>query len=286
MRTLTAVLLLFSMAATAQNPEQEPITALSYDYSSVYNSASASLTRHKAGFDYNIKQVTLSAGVSAYGIEYNNSGHTGAMAQNITSTYLSAGYDYTINSNWLATATFSPKLVSDFKGTGIKDVYPGFFAGFTYKPSAGSSTSLTFGAGYNGYFGKYRLMPIVNFKGNLTERASFNLGIPASWIAYKISATHSLKAFVASDGFYSRFTADTGALYPEAAKAIKSMEMVTINSGLEYAYHSGDEWTALVRAGYSIYNKLDVPLETGVPGIGFNNNLYLSAGFKYNLNFK
>lgn len=286
MRIVTAVLLLFSLAAIAQNPEPGHTGALTYDYSSMYNSTSAALTRHNAGFDYTVKKVALSAGVSAYGIDYNDTGYTATMPQNITSIYLSAGYNYGLSSNWSATATFTPKVVSDLKNTGIKDVYPGFFAGFTYKPSAGSTTSITFGAGYNGYFGKYRFMPVVNFKGNLTEKASFNLGIPASWIAYTFSDTHALKAFVTTDGFYSRFTTQTGSMYPDAAKALRTMEMVNINSGVEYGYHSGKEWTALVRTGYSLYNKLEVPNSTGNNSIGFNNNLYLSAGFTYNLNFK
>jgi hypothetical protein len=284
MRIIIIVLLLFCITAAAQ----EPAATLGYDYSSIYNSTSAGLTRHNADFSLNSKPVKVSAGVSVYSIDYNqeNAPYYSSAIQNITAIYTSATYNHTLNDNWAATVTFTPKVVSDLKKTGIKDVYPGFFAGFTYKPSEGKSTSLTFGAGYNGYFGKYRFMPVVNFSGNINDKASFNIGIPATWVSYKLSAAHSLKALVATDGFYSRFTVDeTNSIYNTTATT-HNLEMVNINSGLEYGYHSGTEWMALIRAGYSLYNKLSMPYSGGVSDIGFKNNLYISAGFKYNLNFK
>jgi hypothetical protein len=286
MRIATVLLLFLFNAGAAQTHEQR--AELYYDYSSIYNSTSASLTKHNMGVGYTANRISLLADVSLYGIDNNGSGneYASGLTRNITALSLSAGYTHALNSHWDATAAFSPKLVSDLKNTGMTDVYPGFFAGFTYKPSPEKTTRLTFGAGYNGYFGKYRFMPVVNYSGMLSHSAIFNLGIPASWVAYKLSDTHSLKALVTTDGVYSRISTTTDALYPVVNTTAAHLEMVTVNSGLEYVYHSGTEWAAVLRAGYSLYNKLTLPQETGSAGIGFNNNLYLSAGFKYNLNFK
>lgn len=274
-----AVLLFVACVATAQ----ETGSTLSYNYSSVYNKDASSLTQHNAGYKYDGGALALMAGVSAYGIDYGASEEiTTSSVQNITAIQAGIGYSHALTGTWKVTGEFTPELVSNLKDMGIKDLYPGFFAGFTYKPANGSETNLTFGAGYNGYFGKYRFMPVINYSDRLGGKMYFNLGIPATWVGYKFNDSHSLKAIVASGGFYSRITG-SDAVYIGNNTRAQAIEMINVNAGLEYGFASGREWTATVRTGYSLYNRLYIPYANNEHDLGFKENVYLSAGFKYNL---
>jgi hypothetical protein len=279
----TLALLLVALTGAAQ----ETANSLNYNYTSLYNAGATSLTRHDAGYTLQAGHFKYTAGIAAYALDYDMT-DTSVNTTNIKEiTTIKAGisYTHTIGTKWDAVADFTPQLTSNLKNTGIKDIYPGFFAGVKYKNEAGTS-SLTMGVGYQGYFGKFRFMPVVNYSGQLGKKLSFNLGIPSTWLAYKFNDVHVLKAVAYADSFYSRIQTNGSTVYemPETLK-ISALEMVTINTGLEYNYIAGKEWVGTLRTGYSIYNKLTIPGSGGYD-LGFNKNIYISAGFKYNLNFK
>ncbi|MFP9112637.1 DUF6268 family outer membrane beta-barrel protein [Flavobacterium sp. RHBU_3] len=276
-----AVLICITCLATAQ--AQETGSTLSYNYSSVYNKNASSLSKHKADYQYKKGNLGLIAGISAYGIDYgSNEDITTDGVKNITAIQAGITYSHPLSETWKVTGEFTPQLVSNMKDVGIKDLYPDFFAGFTYKPGNNSETTLTFGAGYKGYFGKYRFMPVINYAGKLANKVYFNLGIPATWVNYKFNDVHSLKAIVSSGGFYSRITGSEPVYIDNNTRA-QAIEMISINAGLEYSFASGKEWEATVRGGYSLYNKLYIPYANTEHDLGFKENIYLSAGFKYNL---
>lgn len=278
----TLALLLVALSGFAQ----ETANSLNYNYTSLYNAGATSLTRHEAGYNLEAGNFKYTAGVAAYGLDYDMA-DTEISTNNIkdiTTIKLGVTYSHNINTKWSAVAAFTPQLTSNLKNAGIKDIYPGFFTGVIYKNEAGT-TSLSIGVGYQGYFGKFRFMPIVNYSGQLTEKLAFNVGIPATWLAYKFNAVHTLKAVAYADSFYSRIeTGSTTQYEMPATIKISALEMVTINTGLEYNYTAGKEWMGTVRTGYSVYNKLTIPGSGGYD-LGFNKNIYISAGFKYNLNF-
>lgn len=267
---------------------QETANTLNYNYTSLYNAGATSLTRHEAGYTHSAGSFKYTAGIAAYGLDYDmeHNDFNTSNIQDITTIKAGITYTHALSSKWNGIAEFTPQLTSNLKNTTIKDLYPGFLAGVNYKNESGT-TSLTMGVGYQGYFGKYRFMPVVNYSGELGKGLTFNLGIPSSWLAYKIADAHTLKAVAYADSFYSRI-AGNNTLYDATRGTVKisRLEMVTINTGLEYNYTAGKEWVGIVRAGYSIYNKLTIPEGSGGHDLDFNKNIYISAGFKYNLNFK
>lgn len=287
-RIFAALLLLFVYTGYTQ----DITNSIKYDYSTIHNSGSTSLNKHFAEINYvqGIKKDTLvyTAGVSAYNVSYDMAAPvTTDNLQNVTALKLGITYLHSLGYNWQGVATFTPQLVSNFKSTGIQDVYPGFFIG-ARKTTGGSKTSvLTFGAGYNGYFGKYLFMPVANYYKQLNEKLSFNVGIPSTNITYKITPQHVVKAIAFADAFYSRLRGENF-IYsmPDTALKLKAIELLTLNGGLEYNYISGQNWTGTLKAGYSFYNKLTLSdTHNNNHDINFNNNMYLSVGFKYNLNF-
>ncbi|WP_116786905.1 DUF6268 family outer membrane beta-barrel protein [Flavobacterium psychrotrophum] len=266
---------------------QETVNSLNYDYTSLYNAGATSLTRHEAGYNLQAGSFTYTAGIAAYTFDYDmaDTNFSTNRIKDITTIKLGVAYTNAINTRWSAVANFTPQLTATLKNTEIKDIYPGFFAGIKYKNETGT-TALTMGVGYQGYFGKFRFMPIINYSGQLSTKLAFNVGIPATWLAYKFNDAHVLKAVAYADSFYSRIETGSATQYetPTTIK-ISGLEMVTINTGLEYNYNAGKEWVGTFRTGSSVYNKLTIPGSGGYD-LGFNKNIYISAGFKYNLNFK
>lgn len=286
MRILIAVLLFTCTRGFCQEPDAYT-SALHYDYGSLYGNSSAWLSRHNADYKYTDKNLSLNAGVSVYETDYNNTSAADARAASITSLYTNVAYNLPLGDHWGIMAEAAPKLISELKNSGIKDLYPGFYAGFTYNPEKKYGVHITLGAGYNGYFGKYRFMPMVNLSGALSEKLSYNIGLPNTWFGYRLSDSHTLKAFASADGFYSRIGGAENIFgYSTAQNGNRYLEMSTINTGVEYVFSSGTEWSARLKTGYSIYNKLRVYENGGHSDTTFNNNLYFSAGFTYNLNFK
>lgn len=278
----------FLLLATAVSA-QETGASLGYNYAALYNAEATSFTRHQADFsskEYTRGNSTLSynLGISAYSFDYdaNNPAYNSDGLKYISAVSAGVGYRYKVTDKWSAAATFTPKLISDFKNSGIQDIYPGFTAGAHYKSG---STTLEVGVGYQGYFGKYRFMPVINYAGKLGSHIAFNLGIPATWIEFKANATHAVKAMAYSEGFYSRISGSSTIVENGISSAIKAMELVTVNTALEYNYTSGADWVASIRGGYSIYNKLSLPLQYGDQSLNLNKNIFISAGFKYFLNF-
>jgi hypothetical protein len=124
---------------------QEPDTytsALHYDYSSLYGSSSAWLTRHNADYKYTGKNLSLNAGVSVYETDYNNTSSADARAASITSLYTNVTYNLQLGDNWGIKAEAAPKLISELKNSTIKDLYPGFYVGFTYNPEKSTACTL------------------------------------------------------------------------------------------------------------------------------------------------
>jgi len=285
-RLFAALLLL----VTGAGYSQEITNSFKYDYTTQHNSGSASFTRHFAQFNYTQhfaeSKLLYTAGVSLYNVESNRltTPFNGSTIEGITSLKVGVSYLFKIGGAWEGVASLTPELNTNFEGAGIKDVYPGFFVGVTKTTTGSSPSTLTMGVGYKGYFGKYRFMPIINYYKKVNEKISYNLGIPATEFAYKLGTRHTLKSIVFADAIYTKIGGDNyvnDGLQDNNATKINTLEMLTVNAGLEYNYLSADGWIGTLKTGYSFYNNLEV----NNTNINFNNSLYISIGFKYNLNF-
>jgi len=287
-RIFAALLLLFVYTGYTQ----DMTNSIKYDYSTIHNNGSTSVNKHFAEINYvqGLKNDTLvyTAGISAYNVSYDMAAPvTTNNLQHITALKLGITYLHNLGNSWKGMATFTPQVVSNFKSTGIQDVYPGFFIGARKTIGGSKASVLTFGGGYNGYFGKYLFMPVANYYKKLNEKLSFNVGIPSTDVTYKITTQHVVKAIAFADAFYSKLRGENF-MYstPNVGLKLKAIEMLTLNGGLEYNYISAQNWIGTLRAGYSFYNKLTLnDSHNNDHDINFNNNMYLSVGFKYNLNF-
>jgi len=291
LKWVTALVLFYTCAGYTQ----ETTNALDYNYTSLYNAASASLSSHTAGItlkqDLTKGSLTYTAGVAAWNIDYKMTGNdfNTANLENITIVKLGIAYRYKLDDDWDGIAEFTPQFTSNFKNSSLKDLYPGFMVGLRQTTTGEKASELTIALGYKGYFGKFMLMPIINYHQRVNKKLSYTLGIPTIDLAYAITNTHVLKAVVFADAFYSK-TGGANYIYDAGQDTnitISGLEMVNVTAGLEYNYLSQANWTGSIKAGYSFYNtlKLETPGGTNI-NKDLNNNIYISAGFKYNLNFK
>jgi len=289
-KLFAALLLLVTDASYTQ----EITNSFKYDYTTLHNSGSTSVARHFAEFNFTqhlqSSSLLYSAGVSNYSIQNDAliTPFNGNTLEGVTSFKAGITYTFILNDKWKGIAAFTPELNTNFKVTSIKDLYPGFFAGASKATSGESPSTLTVGVGYKGYFGKFRFMPVINYSKKINEKISYNLGIPATEFAYRFNIKHTLKSVVFADAIYTRIGGEDyifDALQNTDVK-ISKLEMLSLNAGLEYNYLSADDWIANIKTGYSFYNSLTVSKQTGGDtNINFNNSLYISVGFKYNLNF-
>ncbi|TRW26399.1 hypothetical protein FMM05_03190 [Flavobacterium zepuense] len=289
-KLFAALLLLVTGAAYTQ----EITNSFKYDYTAMHNSGSTSVTRHFAEFNFtqHLQNSSLlyTAGVSNYTIQNNAliTPFNSSTLEGVTSIKAGITYMFPLSGNWKGVASFTPEVNTNFEGTSIKDLYPAFFVGVSKTTSGESPSTLTVGVGYKGYFGKFRFMPVINYSKKVNEKISYNLGIPATEFAYKFNTKHTLKSVVFADAIYTRIGGEDyifDALQNTDVK-ISKLEMLSLNAGLEYNYLSADDWIATIKGGYSFYNSLTVSKQTGGDtNVNFNNSLYISIGFKYNLNF-
>jgi hypothetical protein len=285
-RLFAAFLLLVACAGYSQ----EITNSFKYDYTTLQNSGSTSVTRHFAQFNYNQhfagSTLLYTAGTSLYTMHNSMfvSPLNGNTLEGITSIKAGVSYTFKLSGIWEGIASFTPELNTNFKGAGIKNVYPGFFVGVCKTTTGSSPSTLTMGVGYKGYFGKFMFMPIINYYKKVNEKISYNLGVPSTEFAYKLGKKHTLKSVVFADAIYTKIGGDNyvyDGLLNNNTQKINTLEMLTINAGLEYNYLSAEDWIGTFKTGYSFYNKLTV----NNTNINFNNSLYISLGFKYNLNF-
>lgn len=285
---------LFLLAFAIQGYSQETANTVKYNYNAFYDASSTTLVNHNvtANFkqSFSNSSIAYTGAFNAYGFEYamDNVPFTTAGLENINSLELGVTYTQKTGSNWSLTASIAPQVVADFEsGLTVKDIYPGFFAGANYT-TEDKKSELTFGIGYKGYFGKYRLLPIVNFNKKVNEKLSYTVGIPATSLTYTINPKHSIKSEVTADGFYSKIRGDNYFynITQSTEFKIKALEMVMVTGGIEYNYTSGNNWTASFKVGHNLYNSLDaIDEQDNKHEISFNNNINISVGFIYNINF-
>ncbi|KAF2516320.1 hypothetical protein E0W68_12365 [Flavobacterium salilacus subsp. salilacus] len=292
MSRLFAVLILLVFAM--QGYSQETASAIKYNYSAFYDASSTTLVNHNAvaNFKQNFSKssIAYTGTFNAYGFEYAMADvpFTVAGLENINSLELGITYTQKTGNNWSIIAAVTPEVVADFEsGIALKDIYPGFFAGAGYTTSDKKS-HLTFGAGYKGYFGKYRLLPIVNFSRKVNEKLFYTIGIPATSLSYTINQKHRIKSEITADGFYSRIRGDNYFYNIGQSTELKidALQMVMVTGGVEYNYTSDDNWIASFKVGHNLYNSLDaIDGQDKKHEIGFNNDIKISVGFIYNINF-
>ncbi|AXG73310.1 hypothetical protein DVK85_03320 [Flavobacterium arcticum] len=284
------------MVFATQSYSQETVNTIKYNYNAFYDGNNTALVNHNATLNYKQKlsnsRITYTGTFNAYNFEYTgtNMPFTTVGIENINSLELDIMYSQNISNNWSATAAIAPTVVADFGNIlTSKDVYLGFFAGANYITSDKKS-SLNFGVGYKGYFGKYRLLPIINFSKKVNEKLSYTLGIPATSLTYNINQKHRIKSEIAVDGFYSKIRGDnyfyTSGGGQDTEFKINALQMVMVTGGIEYNYISSESWIASFKVGHNIYSSLDaIDDQDNEHEISFNNDINISVGFIYNINF-
>jgi hypothetical protein len=292
-RFLFGLLFICVVKAGAQEVK-DSVFVLDYDYTQLYNSHSASLYKNyaAAGFTHSLGKGTMEyrGSVAGYKIAYGDADtelNTDNI-ENIISAKLQISYSRPVKGNLSALITFMPQLTSNFKeGIEIQDVIPNFFVGVKQKFGSKNPATLTIGGGYTAMFGKPIFLPIVNYSTVINQKTTLVLGLPYTAVGYTFSEKHSLRAIASADSFYAHIRGEN--YYTDAAgtqQQINTYRMLTFDAGIEYNYFSNNSWTSTVKAGHSFANSLALYGNgDNHINVDFNNNFYITMGFKYNLNF-
>lgn len=275
---------------------QERINAVNYTYNAFYDGHTTTLVNHTASFNFK-QQFTNSSIVytgrfNAYNFEYKmiDTPFTKTGIEDIHTAQFGIVYNQNLGNNWNITAAITPKVVADF-GTTItgNDVYPDSFIGVEKITTGNKKSKLTFGLGYKGYFGEYRLLPLVNFSKKINEKFSFMLGIPETSFTYKFNQNHSLTVNAVADGFYAEIRGENYFYDTNTNNefTIDDFEMAMVTTGLTYNYTAGKKWMVSLKLAHNLYDTLTINGNEGSEqDIDFNNNVNVAIGFTYFINFK
>lgn len=263
---------------------QESSSSIQYEYSMIYNTDAASLNKHFAAFGLEQGQFTYGASFKKFEIDYgkDNDGAYFNELQSIHSVKFAIGYTHEFNEKWNLLATFEPELNSNFKNTiTFDDIYPTFSLAVTRKIEGDHPSYTILGISFSSLFGKPRWLSVVSYQKFISKSASFTIGLPETNFQYALSQKNSIKSSLFVDSFYSKIRSDKQDNIPN----INAIEMRSYNAGLEYNYVSDNNWMATLRSGYAFSNQLDLFQENRPKtGIDFKNTIYITMGFKYNLN--
>lgn len=145
-----------------------------------------------------------------------------------------------------------------------------------------SKETLAIGVSYNVITGKPKILPIVSYTKQVSDKFSYSIGYPETYANYKINSVSALKSLLSIDGVYSNLNSLT---YINATTETNKASLTTTSLGLEYNYKMDGFWAVSFKGGYSISNKYTLLNNNDDEVFNFNTGSrpFLSAGIKFNL---
>lgn len=181
--------------------------------------------------------------------------------------------------NTLAEASLVSNSTSNIKGD---DLFFGGEISVTKQFGADDiSGTLTFGASYNTITGKPRFLPTIIYSKQVSNKLSYGIGFPKTYIEYKINDLSTLTSMLSTDGVYSNLSTPILVSTIRANKASFTTTSLTI----EYHYKMDDNWAILFKGGYLLSNKYTLLNSENNKVFDFNTTPkpIFSAGLKFNI---
>jgi len=226
-----------------------------------------------------------SFGVDYYKLSYDNSfGLDISELENIYQFSYNIRYVYPLVNRWALTGQIGTSLSSNLTSAiSSKDLnFRWGINALKRGGSLGKPSMLMFGLNYSAITGKPGILPTISYIKQLSEKFSFGIGFPHTYVKYNFNQKHSLKSLIWMNGFYanlgSPIAVDTG---DDAEKA----SYRAISLGAEYNCSITNPLTLVLKAGYSLNNSYELLDSENNTVYDFNSSSepYFSVGLKFKL---
>ena len=144
---------------------------------------------------------------------------------------------------------------------------------------------LSFGLGFGTLFGSPRLFPIISYYKELSEKSSFNVGLPSTGYYHKINSRNSIEFTINPQGFFSNNSSSI--IDSENGKINNSkIQFIGLNMGLGYNLKFEDNWVTRFKLGYSPLNSMEITNEEGksIRDLETDQSIFLQVSISFNLN--
>lgn len=192
----------------------------------------------------------------------------------------SISYANSISNNWSYLVDVKPTLSSNFDSNINKSDF--LLNGGIVFTKKYKNSSLQLGAIKNSNFGFNKLIPVISFNGNLSEKVSYKLGIPITELTYKVNQTNSFNAYVKPKGFYANIGNEA---YIDSDSLAEKVRYQSIISGINFSHAIDDNWKIGLNVGYqlsSTYELLDKN-KNSVLEFKTKNSFDVGLSLKFNL---
>ncbi len=145
--------------------------------------------------------------------------------------------------------------------------------------------ALTVGLNYSTITGRPRILPIINYIKQVSEKFSYGIGFPKTFVEYKVTDLSTLKSSLSVDGFYSNLSHSIFVnVTDEANRASFSSTLLS----LEYEYKMDNYWNIVFKGGYALSNTYKLVDYEDNTIFNFNTKPepFFSAGIKFNIKTK
>lgn len=198
------------------------------------------------------------------------------------------GYHQGLGSKWAMSISLAPMLSSNFKnGLSDEDVIINWSVSFSKKWQNGDFPHcLTIGFGRGTVFGEPSLFPLLSLEGKIAAKWKYVLGFPYTEITYTINEQNSLSSKATMSSIYAN-NSETVTINSLENLGNTKLAYTEVDLGLEYNYRMSSGCIAVIRAGFSTANHLEILDSNDNPLFDFevDPSPYIVMGLKYSLNF-
>jgi len=223
-----------------------------------------------------------SFGVDYFKLSYDDSfGIDTSDLENIYQFSYTIRYVYPLANRWALTGQIGTSLSSNL--TSSKDLnFRGGINALKRGVSLGKPSMLMFGLNYSTIIGKPRVLPTISYIKQLSEKFSFGIGFPHTYVKYNFNQKHSLKSLIWMNGFYANLGSPVAV---NTGNYAEKASYRAISLGAEYNYSISYPLTLILKAGYSLNNSYELLDSENNTVYDFNSSSepYFSVGLKFKL---
>jgi len=230
-------------------------------------------------------KLVNSFGVDYYKLSYvNNFSITTNELENIYQFNYSLRYTRLLTNKWALSGQAGTSLSSNLTNSiGIDDLnFRGGISAIKRGGTFDKPSMLMFGLNYSAISGKPRVLPTISYIKKVSEKFSFGIGFPHTYVKYNFNQKHSLKSLIWMNGFYGNLG---NPIAIDGTNEAEKASYRTISLGAEYNYSISNPLTLILKAGYSLNNSYELLDSENNTVYDFNSSSepYFSIGLKFKL---
>ena len=199
--------------------------------------------------------------------------------------YYSVNASYPISEYAELHIELKPSLTTTFENSlSSEDVFLYGSATALWRGEIASRPSyVRLGIAYSDYLGEPEFLPVLAFSAVVSEKFSFQLGFPESYMTYRLKSWSTISARLNYEGKYVNLSAPMVMKENDPAKKLK-WEWTSL--GINYSHELGALWSIDFGAGYLLKNNFSLRNENGesLSAIKQDPSPFLSSGIKLKLN--